>query len=77
MNDKLREALRSGKYPCPKCGNLMVFEDDGKTSLVCEKCGHDCALENYGLSEDEIFEREYPNLGISETYEEVYGADDD
>lgn len=77
MNDKLREALFSGEYPCPKCDNLMVFEDEGKTSLVCEKCGHDCALEHYGLSDDEILMLEYPNLGCSETYEEIYDEDND
>ena len=49
MNDKLKEALRTGKYLCPECGNLMVFEDEKwKDSLICEECGYGCSTLEYG-----------------------------
>lgn len=76
MNDKLREALFSGEYPCPDCGKLMVFETEDKDSLVCEECGYDCKLDDYGLDEEEIFERQFPNTGAIEPYEEIYDEDD-
>lgn len=77
MNEKLREALFSGKYPCPECGKLMVFETEDRDSLVCEGCGYDCKLDYYGLDEEEIDCLNNPNRGVLEIYEEIYDEDDD
>ena len=54
FNDKLREALFSGIFECPKCGELMVFADEWEYYLECPNCGYDCALEEYGMTDDEI-----------------------
>ncbi len=81
MNEELRKALETGKYLCPECGNEMVFEDEKwKDSLMCEACGYGCNLDEYGLEYSEIEGRRLSEIvgqRSTETYEEIYGEDDD
>ena len=81
MNDKLREALETGKYTCPECGKLMIFEDEKwRDSLVCEHCGYSCKLDEYGDDPDIVDRRritEIAGTSTTETYEEVYDDDND
>lgn len=76
MNEKLRKALFSGEYHCYECGKLMVFEDETCYTLVCEHCGWSCALEDYGLNEDEMFYRHYESTGVVEPEDDFYDSDD-
>lgn len=80
MNEKLREALKTGKYPCMECGKLMVFEDEEwRDSLVCESCGYSCKLDDYGLDVDEVEIRRIAEVAATipaETYEDIYDEDD-
>ena len=67
-----REAYRTGRYYCPHCNELMIFEDDSHDYLVCEHCGHSMNYEEYGFPEGEYDELlEYPSK------EEVCGYDPD
>ena len=60
FNDKLREALFTGNYICPKCGGRMEFEDKiWRDTLVCPACGESMDLDEYGLEEGENL---YPTL---------------
>lgn len=81
MNDKLREALKTGNYPCMECGKPMVFEDEKwRDSLVCENCGYSCKLDDYGIDVDEVEMRriaEIAGFPTTETYEEIYDEDND
>ena len=56
------------KYVCPRCGNELVFFDDMEDVLVCEKCGYDIDIDEYGLTEDEIADM-YPGPEEFEEYE--------
>lgn len=80
MNDKLKEALRTGKYPCPECGNPMVFEDEKwKDSLICEECGYGCATLEYGEDPSVVEMRHITEIaGVPDTedYEDVYDDED-
>lgn len=82
MNDKLRTALETGKYPCMECGSLMIFEDEKwKDSLVCENCGYSCKLDDYGLDSTEVDRKRITEVAgeiesKTETYEEIYGDND-
>lgn len=73
FNDKVIEALRSGRYICSKCGADMKFEDEWEDVLICPVCGHSIDYERYGFEDDEAYEALYP------TYEEVMNceAEDD
>ena len=81
MNEKRKKALETGKYICPECGKLMVFEDEQwRDSLVCENCGYSCKLDDYGDDPDDVDRRRIAEIAGSpdtETYEEVYNEDDD
>ena len=79
MNKDLRRALETGKYTCPECGELMVFEDEKwRDSLVCENCGYSCALDDYGSDTDDIDRKRITEIaGLPETYEDIYGEDND
>ena len=81
MNEELRKALETGKYVCPECGELMVFEDEElRDSLLCEKCGYSCKLDDYGKDVDDVEYQRIADVAATipgETYEEVYGEDDD
>lgn len=48
FNDKRIEAMHTGIYECPECGQDMEFEDPGETILVCPRCGNSMLLEEYG-----------------------------
>lgn len=48
FNEKRIEAMHTGEYICPECGQLMEFEDPGETILVCPNCGNSMELEEYG-----------------------------
>lgn len=79
MNDKLKNALFSGNYVCPECGNRMVFEDEQwKDSLVCENCGYSCGLDDYGQDPEEVEYRQITETAAaieSEAYEDIYDDD--
>ena len=60
FNSSRVEAMYSGKYVCPICGQLMEFEDDCQTVLVCINCGESMELDRYGFADDE-YERLYPS----------------
>lgn len=60
FNDKQIKGLLSGEYICRKCGGLMEFEDEWEDTLVCPACGHDVALDNYGMEGDEDYANLYP-----------------
>ena len=81
MNEKLRKALETGEYVCPECGELMIFEDEKwRDSLVCEKCGYSCRLDDYGLDSDDVNRQRITEIAgtlNTETYEEVYDEDND
>lgn len=81
MNEKLRKALETGKYDCPECGKLMVFEDEEwRDSLVCEDCGFSCKLDDYGSDVEDVENQRIADVAATipgESYEEVYGEDDD
>lgn len=81
MNEKRKEALETGKYFCPECGELMIFEDEQwRDSLVCENCGYSCKLDDYGDDPDDVDRRRITEIAGSpdtETYEEVYDEDND
>jgi len=64
----------TGDYPCPKCGQDMEFEDERREILICTHCGFDCWLDNYGLTEDEIWDRDHPD---DDEYLERYLIKDD
>ncbi len=71
FNEKQMEAMFGGNYICSKCGGKMEFEDKWEETLVCPACGHDVAVERYGMENDEEYEAQYP------TREEVVGYEDD
>lgn len=79
MNDKLKEALFTGNYPCPECGRQMVFEDEEwRDSLVCEHCGYSCSLDDFGRDPWDVERQNIENVAAaheSETYEDVYDDD--
>lgn len=86
FNDKLREALFTGDYRCPACGDRMIFENKKwRDTLVCPSCGESMNLDEYGLSGDEDYSILYPTEKDivdcdddgSETYEDVYGLLDE
>lgn len=49
----------SGKYICHECGAIMHFEDENRSSLVCDDCGHSVYIDDYGM-EDEDYDDIYP-----------------
>lgn len=66
----------TGKYPCPKCGAEMEWENDSKDILICPKCGYDISSDKYGFS-DEEYDDLYTtsgndDRGTGETYDEVF-----
>ena len=81
MNEKLRKALETGKYECTECHHLMVFEDEQwRDSLFCENCGYSCRLDDYGSDVDEVDRQRITEVAgaiESETYEDVYGEDNE
>lgn len=49
FNEELIKSMKSGKYICHDCGNLMEFEDEKwRDTLVCPNCGHSVDLDHYG-----------------------------
>lgn len=88
LSEKMLEGMRTGKYPCEKCGNLMIWETDREDILVCPKCGYSVDSDHYGFT-DEEYEALYPTLeelidqeeddedSCEEIYEEVYNELDD
>lgn len=81
MNEKLCEALETGRYECPECHQLMVFEDEKwRDSLVCENCGYSCKLDDYGMDTSEVDRQRITEVAgaiAGETYEDVYGEDNE
>ena len=71
FNDKLTDALFSGRYVCNECGSTMEFEDEWKDVLVCPECGHSVDLDYYGSENEEDYDALYP------TYEEVAGYEEE
>lgn len=60
FNDAMREAFRTGRYICDKCGADMIFEDEPLQSiLLCENCGNSMDVDHYGFT-DEEYEALYP-----------------
>lgn len=53
FNKARTEALISGDYFCPNCGEKMVWEDEDREVLLCENCGESMNSDEYGLSEEE------------------------
>lgn len=60
LNDKLVEALRTGKYYCPECGALMEFYDEQEDLLICTNCSKDVPLDMYGFDSLEDYEKCFP-----------------
>ena len=81
MNKKLRKALETGIYDCLECDNQMEFEDPiTRDSLVCFKCGFCCTIDEYGKDPYDIENERIADVAGTirgETYEEVYGDEDD
>ena len=91
FNEKQIEAMFGGDYICSECGEKMEFEDQWEETLVCPACGHDVAIERYGMERDEEYEVQYPTREevveyeedkvkedyCEETYDEVCGELDD
>ena len=49
FNEELINSMKTGKYICHECGNLMEFEDEKwRDTLVCPNCGHSVDLFHYG-----------------------------
>lgn len=72
FNDKLKEALFTGDYICPRCGGKMEFEDEKwRDTLVCPSCGNSMDLDEYGFTDEESYNNLYP------TIEEVIGYTDE
>lgn len=59
FNDAQKEALLTGIYKCPVCGNRMDFEDEYEETLVCPQCGYDEDVDHYGFT-DEEYKAIYP-----------------
>ena len=62
FNEKLVEALFSGRYICSECGAEMDFEDERKDVLICPSCGHSVELERYGFENDEAYDALFPSI---------------
>ena len=77
FSDALRKAFSTGEYPCPECGKPMSFEDEWRSSLVCDNCGYDCRLEDYGLDEDTINDRNSTITGDVDYDDGIPDFDDD
>lgn len=60
FNDKLSDALFSHEYFCSKCGGKMEFEDQYEDVLVCLSCGHSVDLDEYGLEDENQYDKLYP-----------------
>ena len=59
FNDAQKEALLTGIYKCPVCGNRMECEDEYEETLVCPQCGYDEDVDHYGFA-DEEYKAIYP-----------------
>lgn len=70
FNDKRVEALETGIYICPKCGEQMVWEDEEMGDLVCEHCGESMNIDRYGLSQEEIDDLDMAGVGVIEKPDE-------
>lgn len=46
-------AAWSREYICPECGDIMHFEDENESSLVCDSCGFSMDIDDYGTEEDD------------------------
>ena len=79
FSDLWINAFYTGKYVCPKCGAEMEFEDEQESVLICETCGYDVDIDDYG-HEDDLDER-YPTkeevCGYEEDEEDDYDDDED
>lgn len=63
FNEELINSMKTGKYICHECGNLMEFEDEKwRDTLVCPNCGHSVDLDHYGCEGEEEYESLYPTL---------------
>ena len=62
FSEKLIRGLKTGEYPCTKCGWPMIFEDEEwRDVLVCTnpECSFSCGIDEYGKEEGEE-EIDYP-----------------
>lgn len=71
LSKKHVQALLTREYTCPRCGNLMEFEDGMEETLVCLTCGYNVDSDLYGFDNGETYEDLYP------TKEELLGYDED
>ncbi len=57
FNEALIKAMATREYICPECGELMIFEDEYESMLLCEHCGYSVDLDDYGA---DPYENLYP-----------------
>lgn len=60
FNDKQLEAILSGTYICPECGEVMKFEDEWEDTLVCLSCGYSVDSDMYGFNSEEEYNALFP-----------------
>jgi len=70
FNPKRLKAMETGEYFCPKCGSLMLFEDEYEDTLICSKCHYDMDLDRYGYDSDEEYESTFLDIPVDEKSED-------